>query len=204
MIYEENTDGINVFPILHRHVTPRFNVFLPTEQHQSLASAELIVDTDTIYSQLQWWIARRFGSLSSLHFISVTDVGSSPPPFCRPPPGTTGQRDNIVLGSNLRYTTGIIHLIWRSELTLASDVSPLGVLLKIVGNSLPSRIQRTAVTCHFPASFAQYPLHTSPSVPWSTWRVIFNRIKSLLLLPCDTLIPNGFTLTVHFGLFKPP
>jgi len=53
MIYEENTDGINVFPILHRHVAPRFNAFLPTEQHQSLATAELIVDTDTICSQLQ-------------------------------------------------------------------------------------------------------------------------------------------------------
>lgn len=92
MIYEENTDKINVFPILHRHIPPRFNAFLPTEQHQSLATAELIVDTDTICSRLQWWIARRFGSLSSLHFISVTDVGSSPPPFCRPPPGMTGQQ----------------------------------------------------------------------------------------------------------------
>jgi hypothetical protein len=51
MIYEQNTDGINVFPILHRHVPPRFNAFLPTERHQSLATAKLIVDTDTISSQ---------------------------------------------------------------------------------------------------------------------------------------------------------
>jgi hypothetical protein len=48
MIYGQNADGINVFPILHRHVPPRFNAFLATEWHQSLATAKLIVDTDTI------------------------------------------------------------------------------------------------------------------------------------------------------------
>lgn len=52
MIYGQNADGINVFPILHRHVPLRFNAFLPTERHQSLATAKLIVDTDTICSQL--------------------------------------------------------------------------------------------------------------------------------------------------------
>ena len=196
MIYEENTDGINVFPILHRHVPPRFNAFLPTEQHQSLATAELIVDTDTICSQLQWWIARRFGSLTSLHFISVTDVGHHPPPLLPPTTWYVWTTDNIVLGSNLRYTTGIIHVIRRSELTLASDVLLVGVLLKILGNSLPSRIPTAPVSCLFQPHSPNI-LCMSATIPWSTWSVLFNIIISLLLLRCDSLNPNCFTLTVH-------
>ena len=146
--------------------------------------------------------AVRLSLFSPLHFRYWRRF--IPPPLLPPTTWYDWTTDNIVLGSNLRYTTGIIHVIRRSELTLASDVSPVAVLLKILGDSLPSRMQRAPITCHFPTSFAQHPLHTSPSVPWSTWRVIFNRIKSLLLLPCGTLNPNGFTLTVHFGLFKPP
>jgi hypothetical protein len=71
MIHGQNADGINVFPILHHHVPLRFNAFLPTERHQSLATAKLIVDTDRHYLQPAAMMDREAVSLSlfsPLHF----------------------------------------------------------------------------------------------------------------------------------------
>ena len=70
-------------------------------------------------------------SLSSLHFISVTDVGSSLPLL---PPTTwyDWTTDNIVLGSNLHYTTGIVFEFRWSELIQATDVVPVVILLMIL------------------------------------------------------------------------
>ena len=102
-------------------------------------------------------------SLLSTSFPLLTSVHL--PPLLPPTTWYDWTTDNIVLGSNLRYTTEVVHVIRRSELTLASDVMRVGVLLKMLGNSLPSRIQRGSRHLSLPTSFAQHPLHTSPSVP---------------------------------------